>query len=165
MSFIDFKAIVKKVNMKPKGLTEITLEVNSADLDGKIQHLSEMIDQKVESQLESTLVNYNVEINPNTNKPTTSYKVDQHGVVSEVEPQPEQLEAELDISSGKIVDLMDQYFAKVAPLAETWWDWKQDQDAEAEPLFKQENDAPAEEDSSAENDSQDDQEDEEHGAA
>ncbi|WP_420954603.1 hypothetical protein [Bacillus haynesii] len=56
MSFIDFKAIVKKVNMKPKGLTEITLEVNTADLDGKIQHLSEMIDQKVESQLESTLV-------------------------------------------------------------------------------------------------------------
>ncbi|MCY9340587.1 hypothetical protein MOF28_19865 [Bacillus haynesii] len=225
MSFIDFKAIVKKVNMRPKGLTEITLAVNSADLDGKIQHLSEMIDQKVESQLESTLVNYNVEINPNTNKPTTSYKVDQHGVVSEVEPQPEQLEAELglpkeniptkkgkrqieraiieefitsgmapnfeefpsdfpnfvkrkiegesysklaselDISSGKIVDLMDQYFAKVAPLADTWWAWKQDQDAEAEPLFKQENDAPAEEDVSAENHSQDDQEDEEHGAA
>ncbi len=73
MSFIDFKAIVKKVNMKPKGLTEITLKVNSADLDGKIQHLSEMIDQKVESQLESTLINYNVEINPNTNEPTTSY--------------------------------------------------------------------------------------------
>ncbi|MCY8032010.1 hypothetical protein [Bacillus sonorensis] len=38
-------------------------------------------------------VNYNVEINPNTNQPTPSYKVDQHGVVSEVEPQPEQLEA------------------------------------------------------------------------
>ncbi|MDI3412220.1 hypothetical protein QKW52_25845 [Bacillus sonorensis] len=52
------------MNLKPKNLTEITLEVNSADLDGKIQHLSEMIDQKVESQLESTLVNYNVEINP-----------------------------------------------------------------------------------------------------
>ncbi|MCY9288601.1 hypothetical protein MOF05_09410 [Bacillus haynesii] len=195
------------------------------DLAGKIQHLSEMIDPKVESQLESALVNYNVEINPNTNQPTTSYKVDQHGVVSEVKPQPEQLEAEhglpqeniptknekrqveraiieefipsgmapnfeefpsdfpnfvkrkiegesysklaseLDISSGKIVDLMDQYLSKVAPLAETWWDWKEDQDAEAEPLFKQKNDTPTEEDSSAENDSQDDQEDEEHGAA
>ncbi|WP_179115710.1 hypothetical protein [Bacillus sonorensis] len=224
MSFIDFKAIVKKVNMKPKGLTEITLEVNSADLDGKIQHLSEMIDQKVESQLESTLINYNVEINPNTNQPTTSYKVDQHGVVTEVEPQPEQLEAELslpkesvrtrkekrqiereiieefitsemapnfeefpndfanfvkrriegesfsklatelDISSGKIVELMDQYLAKVAPLADAWWEWKQDHDAEAEPLKQQENEA-AEDDSPVKNDSQDDQEDEEHGAA
>ncbi len=27
------------------------------------------------------------------------------------------LASELDISSGKIVDLMDQYFARVAPLA------------------------------------------------
>ncbi|MED2945488.1 hypothetical protein P4282_24075 [Bacillus swezeyi] len=225
MSFIDFKAIVKKVNMKPKGLTEITLEVNSADLDGKIQYLSEMIDQKVKSQLESTLVNYNVEINPNTNQPTTSYKVDQHGVVSEVEPQPEQLEAELglpkeniptkkekrqikrgiieefitsgmapdfeefpidfanfvkrriegesfsklaselEISSGKIVDLVDQYFAKVAPLADAWWEWKQDQDAEAEPLNKPEDEAAAEGESPAEDDILDDQEDEEHGAA
>ncbi|WP_326183636.1 hypothetical protein [Bacillus sonorensis] len=212
------------MNMKPKGLTEITLEVNSADLDGKIQHLSEMIDQKVESQLESTRINYNVEINPNTNQPTPSYKVDQHGVVSEVEPQPEQLEAELslpkedvptkkekrqieraiieefitsgmapnfekfpndfpnfvkrriegesfsklafelEVSSGKIVELMDQYLAEVAPLANAWWDWKQDQDAEAEPLNRQETEA-AEDDSPAENDGQDDQEDEEHGAA
>ncbi|MFT0826683.1 hypothetical protein VSK92_20060 [Bacillus swezeyi] len=75
------------------------------------------------------------------------------------------LASELDISSGKIVDLMDQYFAKVVPLVDTWWDWKQDQDTEAEPLFKQENDVPAAEDSPDENDNQDDQKDEEHGAA
>ncbi|GIN67438.1 MULTISPECIES: hypothetical protein [Bacillus] len=59
---------------------------------------------------------------------------------------------------------MDQYLAEVAPLANAWWDWKQDQDAEAEPLNRQETEA-AEDDSPAENDGQDDQEDEEHGAA
>ncbi|WP_307891719.1 hypothetical protein [Bacillus swezeyi] len=35
----------------------------------------------------------------------------------------------------------------VAPLADVWWDWKQDQDAEAVLLEKQETEATAEEES------------------
>ncbi|EME74190.1 hypothetical protein [Bacillus sonorensis] len=33
----------------------------------------------------------------------------------------------------------------MAPHADTWWDWKQDQEAETEPLIKQENEAAKEE--------------------
>ncbi|MCY8234831.1 hypothetical protein [Priestia endophytica] len=35
---------------------------------------------------------------------------------------------ELDISSGKIVELVDEYRAKVAPLAEKWAEWKEGKD-------------------------------------
>jgi hypothetical protein len=184
MSFVDFKALVKKVNLKPKGVKEIVLEVSDTGLDGKLDRLSEMIDCKVDVELESRVVNFNVTINARTNKPIREYKVDERGVVHEVKPEYEQVEAdlglpeekvetveeekqaereiidefiisgmspnfddlpydfanivkrklegesylklanELGISSGKIVDLVDEYRKRVAPLAIKWDEWR-----------------------------------------
>ncbi|UAT29959.1 2-methylcitrate dehydratase [Bacillus badius] len=197
MAYIDFKALVKKVNLKPKGVKEIVLEVNGSGLDGKLDKLSEMIDQNVEIQLESLTVMFNVAIDINTNEPIKRYTVDQKGVVSELKEAGKQMEAdlglpiekrtkeeekqmdrdqvdqfileglapnyddlpkdfssyvkrrlegesyskmatELEISSGKIVDMMDDYRKRIAPLAQAWWDWKQgepgaEKDEEAKP--------------------------------
>jgi hypothetical protein len=190
MSFIDFKALVKKVNLKPKGVKEIVLEVSDTGLDGKLDRLSEMIDCKVDVELESRVVNFNVTINARTNKPVTKYKVDERGVVHEVKPEYEQVEAdlglpeekvetveveeqadreiidefilsgmspnfddlpydfanivkrklegesylklanELNLSSGKIVDLVNEYRKRVAPLAVKWNEWRKKQQSE-----------------------------------
>lgn len=188
MPYIDFKSVVKKVNLKPGGKKEIVLEVSDNGLDGKLDSLSEMIDCKVDVSMESLIVNYNVTINAKTNEPLKTYKVDDKGVVSEVKPQGEQIEAdlglppekvptkeqteqaelevidefitsgmspsyddlpydfqniikrkyegetymkmasELGISSGKIVELVDEYRKRVAPLAMKWNEWRQGKD-------------------------------------
>lgn len=186
MSYIDFKAHVKKVNLKPKGVKEIVLEVSDAGLNGKLDKLSDMIDQRVEISLESLIVNYNVTIDTKTNEPLIQYKVDQSGVVQEVEKKAEQLEAdlqlpkekiktkeevketdrevvdefiveglapnyddlpndfsqivkrrlegesfiklanELDTSSGKVAEMIDDFRKRVAPLAQAWFEWKEE---------------------------------------
>lgn len=142
---------------------------------------------KREIQIESMVVNYNVTLNAQTNRPLTEYKVNNNGVVEEVKPTFEQLEADLDlpeekietkeekkeidrehidafiatglapqlenypenfadivkrktegesfsklaseleISSGTVADLIDDYRKEVAPLAEAWWEWKESQ--------------------------------------
>ncbi|MGZ0050166.1 hypothetical protein [Brevibacillus gelatini] len=188
MPYIDFKSVVKKVNLKPGGKKEIVLEVSDNGLDGKLDSLSEMIDCKVDVSMESLIVNYNVTINAKTNEPLKTYKVDDKGVVLEVKPQGEQIEAdlglppekvptkeqteqaelevidefitsgmspsyddlsydfqsiikrkyegetymkmasELGISSGKIVELVDEYRKRVAPLAMKWNEWRQGKD-------------------------------------
>jgi hypothetical protein len=102
MSFVDFKALVKKVNLKPKGVKEIVLEVSDAGLDGKLDKLSEMIDTKVNVQLESTVVGYHVTVDAHTNKPVIEYTVDERGVVTEVKPDHEQLEADLDLPAPEV---------------------------------------------------------------
>lgn len=232
MSFINFNGKVKKMNHKPKGITELVLEVPTKELGNRIQNLAEMIDKDVKVEIESDIVRYNVQINANTERPIVNYQVDQSGVVHIADPEPEQLEAELglpaekpkieekpmeierevvdqfiiegmapeqegfpenmadivkrriegesyrklatelEMSSGTIVDLINDYRAAVAPLAETWWDWKQDQANEAEPLQK-ENAEEAAEDEKGSDDSvpdendlpEEDQKDEEDGAA
>lgn len=102
MSYIDFKALVKKINLKPKGVKEIVLEVSDSGLDGKLDKLSEMIDQKAEIQFESMVVNYSVTVDLRTNEPITRYKVDDKGIVSEVKKEVEQLEADLGLPQEKI---------------------------------------------------------------
>lgn len=183
MAYIDFKAWVKKVNLKAKGVKEIVLEINDKELDGKLDSLADMIDRKVDIQFESATVVFNVEIDTTTHKPTMDYKVDKDGVVSEVKSESGQIEADLDlppeerimekeqkldrsiidqfilegfapdhpgfpqdfvqvvkrrvhgesytklatdlgISSGKIVEMIDDYRKKIAPHAQAWWDWK-----------------------------------------
>ncbi|MCY7493223.1 hypothetical protein [Bacillus safensis] len=235
MSFINFDGFVKKVNHKPKGVTELVLEISTKELGNSIQNLAEMIDNDVRVEIESDIVRYNVQINANTERPIVNYQVDQSGVVHIADPEPEQLEAELglpaekpkieekpmeierevvdrfivegmapeqegfpenmaeitkrriegesyrklatelEMSSGEIVDLINNYRAAVAPLAEKWWDWMQDQANEAEPLQKvqKENAEEAAEDEKGSDDSvpdendlpKDDQKDEEDGAA
>lgn len=187
MSYIDFKSLVKKVNLKPDGKKEIVLEVTGSSLNGKLDILSDMIDCRVDVSLESMTLNYNVTINTQTNKPVTEYKVDEKGIVSEVKSEGEQLESdldiptekipteekiekadievidqfiveglspnfddlpydfahivkrkiegetylklanELDISSGKLVELVDGYRKRVAQQAQAWWEWKENQ--------------------------------------
>ncbi|MEK3882398.1 hypothetical protein [Paenibacillus sp. PL2-23] len=180
MSHTEFKALLKKINLKPKGVKEIVLEVSDGALHGKIDMLSEMLDGRVAIAIDSEIVRYNVQINTRTEKPIRSYQVDEQGVVSEVQSEGEQLEMDLGVarksdpiadvpeeisrevvdefilallapsfddlpwpfyawvarldqgdtylrlaneyglSSGKIVELIDEYRSRVAPLAAKW---------------------------------------------
>ncbi|XRL93497.1 hypothetical protein P5651_02600 [Bacillus subtilis] len=224
MAYIEFKGLVKKVNLKPKGVTEIVLELPTRDLGQNVQDLSEMIDKEVETQLESEVIQFNVQFNASTNRPLKNYTVDQTGIVNVTDPEPEQLEAdlglpeekpmeikrevvdsfitegvapaiegfpetiaeiakhriegesyrklanELNMSSGAIVDLINKYRKEVAPLAEAWWDWKQDQAAEAEPMEEEKPSVPLDESSeydlpSNDQKEEDNQDEGEHGAA
>ncbi|WP_260507576.1 hypothetical protein [Brevibacillus agri] len=188
MPYIDFKSVVKKVNLKPGGKKEIVLEVSDNGLDGKLDSLSEMIDCKVDISMESLIVNYNVTINANTEKPITSYRVNDSGVVEEIKQEAQQIEADLGLppekiptkdkqeqadvdvidefiltglaprfpelpfyvediiqrknegetylkiasdlglSSGRIVELVDQYRKLVAPLAVKWDEWRKERE-------------------------------------
>lgn len=193
MSYAEFNPVVKKVNLKADGKKEIVLEIGDSGLDGKLDTLAKMIGCTVQCAIESQVVSFNITLNAQTNEPLKTYKVDNKGVVSEVEPAAEQIEAnlglpkekvktieekqeielsvvdefissglapqfetefaydipqvikrkndgetymkianELNISSGTIVELVDQYRAKVAPLAEKWKEWKDSQDEQIE---------------------------------
>jgi hypothetical protein len=193
MSHTEFKALLKKINLKPKGVKEIVLEVSDGALHGKIDMLSEMLDGRVAIAIDSEIVRYNVQINARTEKPLRSYRVDEQGVVSEVQPQGEQMEMDLGVakkpdpiadvpeeigrevvdefilallapsyddlpwpfyawvarldqgdtysrlanehglSSGKIVDLIDEYRSRVAPLAAMWDEWRQAKGEQPDP--------------------------------
>jgi hypothetical protein len=198
MSYVDFKALVKKVNLKPKGVKEIVLEISGTGLDGKLDKLSEMIDHKAEVQLESMIVNYSVQLDVKTNKPITEYKVDDKGVVQEVKNESDQIEAdlgipekkpktieetkevdrkpiddfilegmapnyddlpddfanivkrrlegesysklatELEISSGQVVDMIDDFRKRVAPLAQAWAEWKEENEVNSDEVVDKE---------------------------
>ncbi|MFB5555882.1 2-methylcitrate dehydratase [Bacillus cytotoxicus] len=187
MAYIEFKPTLKKVNLKPDGKKEIVLEVTDSSLKGKLDALSDLIDTKVLIALESMQVSFNVTINTKTNEPVTQYEVDDKGIVKEVKPEYEQLEAdfdipeekiptreekeqadreivdefiisglapsfdgmskklpeivkrrlegesylklanELDMSSGQIIEVIDEYRKRVAPLALKWHEWKENQ--------------------------------------
>ncbi|MCQ6343210.1 2-methylcitrate dehydratase [Bacillus cereus] len=187
MAYIEFKPVLKKVNLKPDGKKEIVLEVTDSSLQGKLDSLSEMIDAKVFVSLESMQVNFNVTINAKTNEPVTQYEVDEKGIVQEVKSTFEQIEADLDMpeekiqtreekeqadreiidafiisglapnfegmpnklpdivkrrlegesylklanelnmSSGQIIEVIDEYRKRVAPLAIKWYEWKEQQ--------------------------------------
>ncbi|PFT71545.1 2-methylcitrate dehydratase [Bacillus thuringiensis] len=187
MAYIEFKPVLKKVNLKPDGKKEIVLEVTDSSLQGKLDSLSEMIDAKVFVSLESMQVNFNVTINAKTNEPVTQYEVDEKGMVQEVKSTFEQIEADLDMpeekiqtreekeqadreiidafiisglapnfegmpnklpdivkrrlegesylklanelnmSSGQIIETIDEYRKRVAPLAIKWHEWKEQQ--------------------------------------
>lgn len=188
MGYLDFKGLVKKVDLKADGDVNILLCVSGEELRGKIEWLHEMIGDKVTASFDSTVVNYNIEINARTEKPIRTYRVD-NGVVSEVKPEGEQLSmdlglpkekieikhqpaeidlavieefiqsglaptfedldfdfvsfsnrlasgetymkfaSELGISSGKIVEKIDEYRKRVAPSAAAWHEWMQSQGA------------------------------------
>lgn len=186
MPYVEFRSLVKKVNLKPGGKKEIVLEVTDKGLDGKLDSLSEMIDCRVEVSLDSMVINYRVTLNASTNKPIKDYTVDDKGVVHEVKPAGDQLEADLDLppsqvptkeeieqvdrsiidqfilsgfapkfedleidlpmiikrkldgdtylkiaselnmSSGKMIEMIDEYYVRVAPLAKKWQEWREE---------------------------------------
>ncbi|AHA74577.1 hypothetical protein YBT1518_27360 [Bacillus thuringiensis YBT-1518] len=187
MSYIEFKPVLKKVNLKPDGKEEIVLEVTDSSLQGKLDSLSEMIDAKVFVSLESMQVNFNVTMNAKTNEPVIQYEVNEKGIVQEAKSTFEQIEADLDMpkeqiptreekeqvdrevidafiisglapnfegvpnklpeivkrrlegesylklanelnmSSGQIIEVIDEYRKRVAPLAIKWQEWKEQQ--------------------------------------
>ncbi|PGY51261.1 2-methylcitrate dehydratase [Bacillus thuringiensis] len=187
MSYIEFKPVLKKVNLKPDGKKEIVLEVTDSSLQGKLDSLSEMIDAKVFVSLESMQVNFNVTMNAKTNEPVIQYEVNEKGIVQKAKSTFEQIEADLDMpkeqiptreekeqvdrevidafiisglapnfegmpnklpeivkrrlegesylklanelnmSSGQIIEVIDEYRKRVAPLAIKWHEWKEQQ--------------------------------------
>ncbi|MBG9486667.1 2-methylcitrate dehydratase, partial [Bacillus thuringiensis] len=102
MSYIEFKPVLKKVNLKPDGKKEIVLEVTDSSLQGKLDSLSEMIDAKVFVSLESMQVNFNVTMNAKTNEPVIQYEVNEKGIVQEAKSTFEQIEADLDMPKEQI---------------------------------------------------------------
>lgn len=216
MAYIDFKGIVKKVSLKPDGDVEIVLTATGTELKGKFEGLHEMIAGKVTAVLDSMVVTYNVEIDARTNKPLRHYKVDEKGVVSEMKPEGEQVQMELEgvpkeevplkneekesdknvvddfiiaglapsyedlpydfpayvqrirsgetylkianeleMSSGKVAEIFDEYRARVAPLAAKWDEWRKGQ-AEAEPAPEVEKATPEETPSADNGDAEED---------
>lgn len=186
MSYANFKALVKKINLKPNGIQKIVLEASGDELRGQLENLARMIDHHTQIEIESTIVNYNVQINSATKEPLVEYTVDQNGVVQEVK-YPEQLELpgmpeakietedelksidrevvdqfiltgmaptfddlpknideiakrriegdsyitlanKLETSFGKVVELIDEYRRRIAPLAQKWWEWKKERE-------------------------------------
>lgn len=223
MPYMEFKGQVKKVNLKPNGEKEILLVVSENQMRGKLDSVSEMIGCRVDVSLESLIVNYTIELNAHTDKPMKTYRVDDKGVVHEVKPEGEQLEAdfglpeaktptkeekeqaereiidefilsglapsyedlpydfadivkrrlegetymklasELGISSGKIVELIDEYRKRVAPLAMKWDEWRQGkeqpkQEAKEEPKAEAE-DKPEENESEGKGEGEEEQQD------
>lgn len=76
MSYANFKALVKKINLKPNGIQEIVLEASGDELRGQLENLARMIDHHTQIEIESTIVNYNVQINSATKEPLVEYTVD-----------------------------------------------------------------------------------------
>lgn len=200
MAYTEFKALLKKINLKPKGVKEIVLEVSDGALYGKIDMLSEMLDGRVAIAVDSEVVRYNVQINTRTEKPIKSYRVDEKGV-HEVKPEGDQLEMDLDvakrqepikdvpeeigrevvdafilsglaprpegwypiedwvaqlgkgvtyqwlaeengISSGRIIDLVDEYRRAVAPSAAAWDEWRKSKADRPKPEAEEVDDDP-----------------------
>ena len=182
---VGFKAELKKVNLKKKGVKEIVLEVHDNTLDNKLDNISCMIGQTINVEVENEIVTYTIEVDKISNQPVKSYKVNNDGVVYEEQYREEQLNAddelgiekkveivkeeqsiekeyvkrfivegfapdiddlpegfahvavrlcqgesilticnELQVSTGKLPELMDKYMEKIAPMAKAWWEWK-----------------------------------------
>lgn len=160
-------------------------------MHGKIDALADMIDTRVDVQLEEEFVSYSVTVNKATQKPMTEYKVDEQGIVQEVKPEVEQTEldlglppelvpteekeevlerktidafiasglaptfddlslsfyeiitmhqdglsylkiaSKLNIPDGRLMEDLDEYRKRLAPLAEQWGKWKEDHDKQA----------------------------------
>lgn len=90
--YANFKGTLKKVNIKPKGVQEIVIQINGDELDGQLEAIASMVDLKVGIELDAAVVVFKREINTITNLPLSQYIVQQNGIV-EVK-QPEQLELE-----------------------------------------------------------------------
>lgn len=189
MAYIEFRPIVKKVNLKKDGVQEIVLEVSNGSLKEKIDALARMIDTNISVALENEYVPYTIRVEKETEKPMIQYKVDDHGIVREVKDEQEQMEldlglpaeliptdekkklgsreiidqfiasglaptyddlpldffkimkmhlekdmsylriaSELNISDGRLVNDLDEYRKRLAPLAEPWYKWKVKED-------------------------------------
>lgn len=92
MTYANFRATVKKVNIKPKEVKEIVIQIVGDELDGQLEAIASMVDFKVNIELDAAEVVFKRKINKATNEPLTSYTVTPGGIV-EIK-QPDQLELE-----------------------------------------------------------------------
>lgn len=92
MTYANFKGTLKKVHIKPRGIQEIVIQINGDELDGQLEAIADMVDLKVNIELDAAVLVFKREINMITNLPLTQYIVQESGIV-EVK-QPEQLELE-----------------------------------------------------------------------
>lgn len=186
MGYIESEGTLLGANMKKGGKMVLQIEVTQ-DLDSRedYYHLRKMIEKNIKFTLESQVVQYNVAIDARTEKPIKNYRVDEKGVVSEVKPEGEQVEMELegvpkeevpvkqeakesdktiiddfivsglaptyedlpydfavyvqrirsgetymkianelDLSSGRVAEIIEDYRTRVAPLAIKWDEWR-----------------------------------------
>lgn len=93
MSYANFKSVVKRVNVKPGNVQEIVLEVTGDELDGQLEKIAQMVDNRVRVELESSVISYKIEVDAATKEPLLKYKVDEKGIVAEVNTD-EQMELE-----------------------------------------------------------------------
>lgn len=102
MSYINFKGIVKKINLKSADETEITISIPAEELDGQYNTLQSMLELKVIGGLDSQIITYKVMKNALTGKPLTKYVVDNTGLVSVAQPEGEQLSMDLGLPAEKV---------------------------------------------------------------
>jgi uncharacterized membrane protein YukC len=77
------------------------------------------------------------------------------------------LASELNLSSGRIVEIIDEYRARVAPLAVKWWEWKEEKGAmvEEQPEKAEKQEEPKEQAETDLEKKEDDLDDQANGAA
>lgn len=102
MSYINFKGVVKKINLKSAEETEITISIPAEELDGQYNTLQSMLELKVIGGLDSQIITYKVMKNALTGKPLTKYVVDNTGLVSVAQPDGEQLSMDLGLPAEKV---------------------------------------------------------------
>ncbi|MCY9541831.1 hypothetical protein M5X00_13835 [Paenibacillus alvei] len=201
MGYIESEGTLLGANMKKGGKMVLQIEVTQ-DLDSRedYYHLRKMIEKNIRFSLESQVVQYNVAVDARTEKPIKNYRVDEKGVVSEVKPEGEQVEMELegvpkeevpvkheakesdktiiddfivsglaptyedlpydftayvqrirsgetymkianelDVSSGRVAEIIEDYRTRVAPLAIKWDEWRKGNvQSESEPTANKE---------------------------
>ncbi|MCM3292379.1 aldo/keto reductase [Paenibacillus sp. MER 180] len=201
MGYIESEGTLLGANMKKGGKMVLQIEVTQ-DLDSRedYYHLRKMIEKNIRFSLESQVVQYNVALDARTEKPIKNYRVDEKGVVSEVKPEGEQVEMELegvpkeevpvkheakesdktiiddfivsglaptyedlpydfaayvqrirsgetymkianelDVSSGRVAEIIEDYRTRVAPLAIKWDEWRKG-NVQSEPAANKEGD-------------------------
>lgn len=82
---MHFKGHLKNVNLKPKGVKEIVIQITGDGLDGKLDDLSKMIDQDVEVSFDSLTVIYKHLVDAATNEPVHDYRFDNKGAYEQIE--------------------------------------------------------------------------------
>jgi hypothetical protein len=104
MSFIEGEGKLLAANPKTEDTIILQIEIMD-DFENPMDYanLRRMIKKNIRFSIENTVVSYKVPVNAKTNQPMKVYKVDETGLVSEVEkPEGEQLEAELGLPKEQV---------------------------------------------------------------
>jgi hypothetical protein len=104
MSYIEGEGKLLAANPKTEDTIILQIEIMD-DFENPMDYanLRRMIKKTIRFSIENTIVSYKVPVNAKTNQPMTEYKVDETGLVSEVErSEGEQLEAELGLPKENV---------------------------------------------------------------